>query len=352
MSEKETFPPDLEALRARHLAEAAAEFDRKVAEARRLLEPLGLTIASSSGQPIPSPSKTSKAPAEIKKNEDRGFDGTFGGLLESYTTHPESPFQKLTYQSRETYGYVHRSIQRDFGPLRIEELTRERLRGILSDKYSEKKGMVGAVFGSVGRLATFGDVTHSDRACRELRLIVRDIAPTLPKLKKRDFVLTREMADKFRAEAHRRGFPSLALAQAIQFECDLLQRDVVGHWMPISEPGTSEVIWRGAKWLRGIRWSEIGDDLVLRRAEQKDISLHDKAMVRDELDKLGTLPRSGPVVVSEKTKRPYSITHFRQLWREIADAAGIPKDIGNRDSRARVEYDGPSRRRKIVGAAT
>jgi hypothetical protein len=67
-----------------------------------------------------------------------------------------------------------------------------------------------------------------------------------------------------RAEAHRRGFPSIALAQAIQFECIFRQKDVIGEWVPVAEPGTSEIVHESPnggtkKWLRGIRWSEVDE---------------------------------------------------------------------------------------------
>jgi hypothetical protein len=33
------------------------------------------------------------------------------------------------------------------------------------------------------------------------------------------------------------GWHSIALAQAIQFDCALRQKDVIGEWVPESEPG-------------------------------------------------------------------------------------------------------------------
>ena len=43
----------------------------------------------------------------------------------------------------------------------------------------------------------------------------------------------------------------------------LRQKDVIGEWVPRSEPGPSD-IWNsdGEKWLRGLRWQEIDGNLI------------------------------------------------------------------------------------------
>jgi hypothetical protein len=43
-------------------------------------------------------------------------------------------------------------------------------------------------------------------------------------------------------------------------------------------------------------------------------------------------PLLGPVVVYEKSGLPYFGHQFRAAWREVADAAGVPKEIKNMDS--------------------
>ena len=44
--------------------------------------------------------------------------------------------------------------------------------------------------------------------------------------------------------------------------------------------------------------------------------------------------RVGPMIVSETTGLPYRQGNFGVTWREIADAAGVPKDVWNMDSRS------------------
>jgi site-specific recombinase XerC len=47
-----------------------------------------------------------------------------------------------------------------------------------------------------------------------------------------------------------------------------------------------------------------------------------------------TLPASGPMIVCDRTGRPWTAHYFRQRWREIAKAVGVPDDVWNMDSRS------------------
>jgi hypothetical protein len=44
------------------------------------------------------------------------------------------------------------------------------------------------------------------------------------------------------------------------------------------------------------------------------------------------LPVSGPIIINELTGWPYTTAEFRRKWRLLADLAGIPKHVTNRDS--------------------
>lgn len=64
-------------------------------------------------------------------------------------------------------------------------------------------------------------------------------------------------------------------------------------------------------------------------------------LILKEFTRLGTPPPQGPVIISEKTQRPYRANHFRRTWRKIARAAGIPDDVRNVDSGRGEEDDSP-----------
>jgi hypothetical protein len=153
--------------------------------------------------------------------------------------------------------------------------------------------------------------------------------------------------------AHEKGFDSVALAQAFIFDCSLNQRDVIGEWVPISEKGASDLIKRGKKWVRGIRWNEIGDDLILEHTLSKGqkvrINLNSKELVLDELKRFSSRPSGGPIVVNERNNLPWDDSSFRLVWRQMARAAGIPDDVHNEFKTAkRVVRDARSKAQEAM----
>jgi hypothetical protein len=126
---------------------------------------------------------------------------------------------------------------------------------------------------------------------------------------------------------------------------------VIGEWVPQKERGTSDVLHEGMKWMAGVRWSEIDHNMILRhitskRQKELVVDLKLAPMVLDELAIMlardgitapvtrDLLPASGPIILREWQKRPYKMHDFRRMWRAIADAAGVPKEVKNMDSRA------------------
>jgi hypothetical protein len=93
------------------------------------------------------------------------------------------------------------------------------------------------------------------------------------------------------------------------------------------------------KWLRGIRWEQIDENLVLRHVTSNggkhvELRLSEAPMVMTEFAKLGKRPSSGPVIVCEFSKLPWTNHEFRRWWRKVADACGIPRTVKNMDTRA------------------
>ena len=143
------------------------------------------------------------------------------------------------------------------------------------------------------------------------------------------------------------GWHSIALAQALQYELLLGQKDVIGEWVPVDEPGESDVAQLGQKWLRGLRWSNIDKNLILRHGlgssgRRIEVDLRTAPMVIEELkilsaqprieDLIGSLPNSGPVIVCDTNGMPWSTHEFRRKWRLVAKKADVPDSVTNRDS--------------------
>lgn len=284
------------------------------------------------------------------------FDGTLEGLVEAYQTDKDSKFKKLRYATREYYTVLMRRIIKDHGD---EDLVDIRARELLGwhEKWTDASGvaMAHALMGMLRTLFGFGATYLESDECERLCGIMHRMRFKMAK--PRTVHLTAEHANAIRATAHETGRHSIAMAQAFQFDCTFRQKDVIGEWVPIDEPGVSDTTAHGKKWLRGIRWEEIDESLILKHTtskRQKDIEIdlklapmaleelerkYGKLVVENPVTKAITvnrhlLPASGPIIISEYTGRPWFAQEFRRRWRRDADLAGIPKEIRNMDSRA------------------
>jgi hypothetical protein len=265
------------------------------------------------------------------------FDGTLRSLSNCYRTDQDSPYHKTRFKTREYYDALCRRINEQHG----DELVSE-IRGRHVKRWHEewagggKVTMAHALVGMVRTIINFGATILEDAECARLSGVLSGMRFEMPK--PRDARLTAEQAIAIRAKAHEMGLPSIALAQAIQFDLMLRQKDVIGEWVPMSEPGMSDVTNGGKKWLRGLRWEEIDVNRVLRHITSKrqkaiEAPLGLAPMVMEELAGMA-LPERGPMIVSEATARPWATQEFRKQWRKIATAAGVPKTVRNMDTRA------------------
>jgi hypothetical protein len=268
------------------------------------------------------------------------FDGTVGSLVRCYLTDEDSPYRKKRFQTRHYYDVLCKCLTRDIGDLVVDKISgRDMLHW--HEKYvtAGKVSMGHAVVGMLRGVTTFGATLLESKECRELKVLLHDMR--FPMAKARNERLTAEMAVAIRRAAHSLGFPSIALAQALQFELMLRQKDVIGEWVPMNEPGLSDVHYGNWKWLRGLRWEEIDENFILthvtsKRQKEITVNLGLAQMVVEELEGSGraAFPASGPVVISETSQVPWQTQAFRKAWRRCADAAGVPKAVRNMDSRA------------------
>lgn len=266
------------------------------------------------------------------------FDGTIGSLIRCYQTDPDSPFRKLRFESRGGYRRFFSRIDADHGREFVSEIRGRQVLRWHEDWTPRGVAMAHGLIGMLRTILTFGATILDDADCRAAKALLHDMKFPMPK--PRNAILTLAQVNAVRAKAHEWGFHSIALANAFQFDGMLRPRDVVGEWVPQSEPGISDVLWHGRKWLRGLRWEEIDDSLILRHVTSKrqkeiEIDLKLAPLVIEELARFGSpLPKHGPIIVSEESGRPYLNDSFSRYWRKIARAAGIPDHIRNMDSRA------------------
>jgi hypothetical protein len=308
----------------------------ELAELQRLAAKHKLVVSAAQSQ---SPAA---APANISGGSSGEFDGTVAGLVRRYRDDKRSSYHQLKFAVRQNYNSSLNRLIHDIGSERVADLDAAKINHFYEINWAAngKVAMGRTVVGKLRMLSTFGAVTLKDEACTLLLGVLTNMRFKSPE--PRIERLTAEHVNAFRSKAHEMRKPSIAIAQAFQFEIPLLrQLDLLGEWVPIGEPGTSEVVRRKEKWLRGLRWSEIDENLVLRRTltsgrknQQKEIEvdLKQKPIIMEELNRVPQRARKGPVLVCEATGYPWTTADFRRKWRKIATAAGIPKAIRNMDS--------------------
>jgi hypothetical protein len=262
-------------------------------------------------------------------------DGSLADLIGLYRTDPRSPYHDLGYNTRTNYNNYCRRIERDHGSLIVRQIRDETLITWHEDWSSSGPQAVYSIMVMLRTVFVFGGNIIGDRHCQRLATAVYAMRVRAPKTKRGH--ITREQVIAVREAAHQRGVHSIALAQALQFECELTQKQVIGEWVPRSEPGLSDVFRGQQKWMPGICWSDIDQDHVLTVGELGAVDLKQAPMVMEELSRIGyPLPQSGPIIVHEGTGRPYVSNFYRRVWRAAANAAGIPKSVKNMDSAQRA----------------
>lgn len=259
-------------------------------------------------------------------------------LIKRYKTDPLSRYHGLRFQVRRNHRNLLRQISRRYGDKKLSKIKARTLlkwhaEWLDGTKYAGAHAFVKKLRAVLG----FGLTVLEDGECARIRLVMSSMRfPAAPRRTQR---ITAGQANAVRKRAHRRGWHSIALAQALQFELMLRQKDVIGEWVPIREPGISDVVQDGEKWIFGLLWSEIDEDMILRHRTSKTgkgivVDLKEAPMIREELKRLRAIPKQGPIIVNETTGLPFKSYEFRRKWRLVATEAGVPKVVFNMDSRA------------------
>lgn len=274
---------------------------------------------------------------------------TLRELINKYQTDADSTYHKKRYAVRKNHDITLKRMVAKHGDVALTDI-KARLLLAWHKEWSNDGQKIAIAHAFIGHLRTlfgFGVTLLEDPECERLVGVMHLMRFPMPKA--RTERLTADQAVAHRAKAHWRGWDTMALAQACQFELMLRQKDVIGEWVPLSEPGISATVGPKGKWLMGLRWEEIDQSLILKHTTSKrgkdiEVDLKLAPMVLEELAlhsktpiaKLTreSLPASGPLIICEVTGFPYSTAEFRRKWRIVADLAGIPKTVRSMDSRA------------------
>lgn len=309
----------------------------------------------------------------LRGNTAISFDYTFGTLFDRYLSDPESTYHALKPSSRHPYTIYARKLKEHLGAVRIDMSDGRdakrwfRLWAGVDDLKDPRAHLPRArmMLCVLKAAVAFGVICRLP-ACKDFSDVLG--AMEFPAPKSRRFAPTAAQIEAARQAAHAAGAPSRALAYALQFETTLRQWDVIGIWVPLSDPRPSSIIDRGEKWI-GPTWAMVDKTLVLRLTYGKteDTSglsgaydLSACPMVVAELAHV--TERSGPLIVNERTGLPYRYegakSGFKEGWKADFAAAGLDPGMWNRDLRAGaiteagIHGANPDDMRKIAGHTT
>ncbi|MEJ0093362.1 MAG: integrase [Methylocella sp.] len=263
--------------------------------------------------------------------------GTIAWLAEMYTRDEESPYQTKRAVTKEGYDKSLKILKETVGARRIDAITSNDVRrwhkewGRCDDegKLANPRRAYGCV--QMLRIIVKYGKGLRNSACKDLAGILTDTEFSPGKGRKQ--TISVDQVKAFIIEAHAAALPSMARAVAIQFACALRQKDVIGEWLRKPD---------GKHWTVGLRWGEhIKADWHLEKPTSKsnfdevaEFDLRLLPMVMAELVTVPITSRIGPVILDERSGRPYIQREFARRFRKIAQAARIPDKVWNMDTRA------------------
>lgn len=315
----------------------------------QLARELNIPVSEVAAAATPDQQPKSPEPPEQPREPRFSFDGTFGGLIDAYRSHDDSSYHKLKHTVRLNYDGSLNRLKRDIGTDRIIDWNPKRIQTLYDENWAagDKIAMGHTMIGRLRLLTGFGSVTLNDDACTRLSAILANMR--FPNSRGRSDILTVDQARAIRATAHNQfNWSSIALAQAFLITLPMLRVvDIIGEWVPISEPGMSDIRKENEKWVRGLRWSDIDDNMVLRRVltsgrknQQKEVefNLKKRGGIIEEINRVPPEKRVGPMIICEFSNLPWTTNEFRRKWRMVANKAGVPKSVQFSDS-ARSEEE-------------
>ena len=279
---------------------------------------------------------------------------TLQELIDCYRTDSDSNFQKLRFEVRVKSGRLFDRLVREHGSDRLQEI---RLRSIMGWYRQWTKGgknaMGHAFINRLRELFRFGCTLLEEPDCFRLFESLSKFRFEGTPLRRAHMTADHARAFCKTARTHF-GWHSIALVQALQFELSLGQKDVIGEWVPVGEPGDSYVVANERKWLRGVTWSAIDENFVLRHKVGSsgrliEADLRTAPMVIDELKLFigldasspadlpprgESFPADGPMALCDTNALPWTSAEFRRKWRLVAKKAGVPDNITNLRRRA------------------
>jgi hypothetical protein len=285
------------------------------------------------------------------------YRGSMRDACRIYQEHPHSPFHGVKHNTRKAYLTCLRRIEATVGSRIVKNVT------VPTCHY----------WYSEWRKPDFeDDIEHVDRAHDTIAMVrtviyfmaslrytdCKQLASELDKAKfekggAREQELSYQQAAAFIKKALELGRKNImpfdralrmAIGVAAQFELLLRQMDIIGEWAPAHAkrkipPGIARVDRGAESWIgfftwehvAGWRWRMKTSKSKYRSAQDFDLTRYD--LLYPLLEMVPLEERSGAIVKGEHGL-PVRQRSYYNWFREIGDAAGIPREVWNMDARA------------------
>jgi len=283
------------------------------------------------------------------------YDGTLRSLIKAYQTRPLSPYRAVSANTRRGYDDWCRTLDRAFGGRRIDKLSGEDFRRWFATLMEPAtpggppriRLAQACVRSMLSILLKFGaEMNPPAPRCLELAAVLAEMEFRAPPdirerwlaMRPKRSAMTYEQAEAIVAEGLRRGtrrHRSLALGVAVQFELTWSQIDVIGSWervegraLPVGAIVRARRIWRP-----GLRYEDFGAGMQVDAGRHKTgrLGSYDLTAYPLVVRALAAVPeaeRAGPVVVDDAGD-PMRRRYYIDLYRDLADAAGVPRSVWN-----------------------
>lgn len=291
-----------------------------------------------------------------QKRERIVFDGTLDSLIRLYQKHDDSPYHALRENGRRSYDDWCAALSRMCGKRILAKLTGQdflnwyrNIRRPPGWKGPPRDRLAEACMQTMLKVLLDFGIVCDLKPCFRLSTILEKTTFRAPKeagaviARKKKVAMTFEQASELVDEALRRlkdkpahlRWRSMALGIAAQFEFNLRQIDVIGEWERIRNkieiPAGSFVaggkIWRAGLLFSHLSLGEFGVAMS-KNAIGAEYDIANAQLVLRALDAVPAADRAGPLVVGDR-KLPVKRRYYADLFRELADACGLPTEVCN-----------------------
>jgi hypothetical protein len=273
------------------------------------------------------------------------YDGTLKSVIELYRNDEESSFPNLKDNTKQSYRDSLKIVAETIGLRRLDRLHPKNFRRYYNNwrEPAESGGeeRIRRAYGCIQmvRVVLSYGIEADIPECKRLRDGLSRMS--FEKNPPREEIMSFEQAESIVDLCLKENDVSMALTQAVAFDCMFRQGDIRGDWREESltyvlRPGE---VQRGSKIWSGMTIDQLrpGGVLSVRTSKTGQPVAHaiDKCtLVMRCLERLDRSNPFAPVAARPDGKPWADRQSFAKAWRKYATAAGLPKNVWNMDTRA------------------